>query len=244
MDRYKRLLGDLIAGLDDASRAGLVALDRPDAAGAAAAAGLVAERIEHVLSLTSPTRPVVPPVEKFAADARIALGHAQELVNRLAVEANGADALADALEGLATAPGFGGRWRWHAMGVASGRIAGPFSFSREHRIISGTLALVGEHVQRALSTIDPQAVTAAAGAIAEDLGHVNRALVRAATHDPVRRAFHSHVLQTLDQLDKLDRAAFVRGLSAAPELAAVTNASHAVQFAVGLGHTLAAVRAI
>src|SRR5687767_2991347 len=100
MDCHHRLLGDLIAGIDDAARAGLIALDRPDPAGANAAAELVAERIEHVLSLTAPARPVVPPIEKFAADARIALGHAQELSNRLTVEHDSAADLADALEGL------------------------------------------------------------------------------------------------------------------------------------------------
>jgi hypothetical protein len=244
MDRYRRLLGDLIAGIDDASRAGLVALDQPDLAGATTAAGVVAERIEHLLSLTSPSRPIVPPVEKFAADARIALGHAQELGNRLSVEHDATPALADALEGLATTPTIAGRWRWHAIGVASGRIAGPFSFSREHRIVSGTLGLIGDHVQRALSTIDPAAVTAAAGAIAEDLGHVSRALARSATHDQVRRAFHPHVLATLDQLDRLDRAAFVRGLSRAPELSAVLNASRSVQSAVRLTSMIAAAVAI
>lgn len=239
MDRHGRLLGDLVAGIDDAARAGLLALDRPEPSSATAAALQVAERLEHVLSLTSPSRPVAIPVEKFAADARIALGHSQELANRLAVEHAGAAALTDALEGLGTAPGLA-RWRWHSIGVASGRIAGPFSFSREHRIISGTLAIIGDHVQRALSTIDPQDVISAAGAIAEDLGHASRALARSATHDPVRRAFHPHVLGALDHLDKLDRAAFVRGLSAAPELAAVTNASLTVQAAVRLRTAAAA----
>lgn len=233
MDRHHRLLGDLIAGIDDAARAGLVALDRPEPPAATNAAAVVAERIEHILSLTSPARPIVPPIDKFAADARIALGHAQELANRLAVEHAGAATLADALEGLETSPGLA-RWRWHSIGVASGRIAGPFSFSREHRIISGTLGIIGDHVQRALSTIDPQGVISAASHIAEDLGHTSRALARSAMHDPVRRAFHPHVLAALDHLDKLDRAAFVRGLSNAPELAAVTTASLAVQSAVRL----------
>jgi hypothetical protein len=238
MDRHKRLLGDLLAGIDDAARNGLQALDRPDPgpdrAGAAAAAVLVAERIEHVLSLTSPARVLVPPVEKFAPDARIGLGHAQELANRLAVEVDGSDALSDALEGVATAPGIAGRWRWRAIGVASGRIAGPFSFSREHRIISGTLSLVADHVERALSTIDAATLTAAAGAIAEDLGHATRALSRAATHDPVRRAFHPHVNTAMEQLEKLDKAAFVRGLTRLPELVAVDDAALAMQAAVGL----------
>lgn len=238
MDRYKRLLGDLLAGIDDAARAGLQALDcpdpGPDRAGAAAAAVLLAERIEHVLSLTSPARAVVPPVETFAPDARIALGHAQELANRLAVEVDGSDALADALEGVATAPGIAGRWRWRAMGLASGRIAGPFSFSREHRIISGTLSLVADHVERALSTIDAATLTVAAGAIAEDLGHATRALRRSARHEPVRRAFHAHVHTAMDELAKLDKAAFVRGLMRRPELAAVDDAAHAVRAAVGL----------
>jgi hypothetical protein len=238
MDRYKRLLGDLLAGIDDASRAGLAALDRPDPgpdrAGAAVAAAVVAERIEHVLSLTSSTRATVPPVEKFVPDARIAFGHAQELANRLAVEVDGSDALADALEGVATAPGIAGRWRWRALGLQSGRIAGPFSFSREHRIISGTLLLVADHVERALSTIDAATLTAAAGAIAEDLGHATRALLRTATHDPVRRAFHPHVNAAMDQLGKLDKAAFVRGLTRRTEVVAVDDAAHGVRAAVGL----------
>jgi hypothetical protein len=244
MDRYRLLLGDLIAGVDDAARAGLIYLDHPDPAAACAAAELVAERVEHILSLTSPARPVVPPVEKFAADARIALGHAQELCNRLAVEHDGAAALADALEGLSIAPGLAGRWRWHAIGVASRRIAGPFSFSREHRIITGTLAIVADHVQRALSTIDAPSMTAAAGRITEDLGHATRALARSAVHDPVRRAFQPHVTAAMDQVERLNRAAFLRGLGASPELGAVTTASRAVKAAVQLTAVVAAVFAL
>lgn len=234
MHKHGRLLGDLIAGIDDASRGGLVALDRPNPSAAKVAAELAAERIEHLLSLVSAARPVAPPVEKFAADARIALGHTQELANRLAVEHDGAAALADALEGVATAPNLAARWRWHAIGVASRRIAGPFSTSREHRIVTGTLAIVGDHVQRALSTISAPLVIAAAGAVAEDLGHAARALARSATQELVRRAFQPHVHAALEAIDKLDRAAFVRGLSSAPELAAVAAASEAVQAAVGL----------
>lgn len=234
MDRHGRLLGDLLAGIDDAARGALVALDRPNPSAAKLAAELVAERIEHLLSATSASRPVVPRIEKYAADARIAFGHAQELANRLAVEHDGAATLADALEGVATAPGLAVRWRWNSIGVASRRIAGPFTPSREHRIISGTLAIVGDHVQRALSTISAPLVIAAAGAVAEDLGHVARALARSATQELVRRAFQPHVFTALEALEKLDRAAFVRGLSSAPELAAVVAASQAVQAAVGL----------
>ncbi|HUQ06402.1 MAG TPA: hypothetical protein VM261_28055 [Kofleriaceae bacterium] len=244
MDRYRCLLGDLVAGVDDAAREGLIMLDRPDAAAARAAAEHVAERIEHILSVTSPARPVVPPVEKFAPDARIALGHAQELANRLAVEHDGVGALSDALEGIATAPGLAGRWRWQAIGVASRRIAGPFSFSREHRIISGTLAIVGDHVQRALSTIDAASMTAAAGAVVVDLGHATRALGRSATHDPVRRAFQPHVVAAIGQIEKLERAALLRGLGASPELGAVKTASRAVHAAVQLSAVVAAVFAL
>ncbi|MBZ0234115.1 MAG: hypothetical protein K8M05_17425 [Deltaproteobacteria bacterium] len=50
----------------------------------------------------------------------------------------------------------------------------------------------------------------------------------------MRRAFQPHVHAALEAIDKLDRAAFVRGLSSAPELAAVAAASQAVQEAVGL----------
>jgi hypothetical protein len=87
-------------------------------------------------------------------------------------------------------------------------------------------------------------MTAAAGAVTVDLGHATRALGRAATEDPVRRAFQPHVAAAVGQVEKLGRAAALRGLASSPELGAVKNASRAVQAAVQLSAVVAAVFAL
>jgi hypothetical protein len=237
----RKLVGDLLAGIDAAGRSGLSAVEQWDVDAASHHADVAARRIEHLLSITSlPGKGVEASLRQFADEASIAMGRVTTLATKIAGVAAGPSATLRDVLGSAAQIFEGAGWTWKAIGLEVKKKAGKFTRDRGTRIGTGTLLMIEHRARFLQKKSSPDAVLSTANAITEELRFATAEIANAvdtqdaADADARKKALEDEVRSCGAALREFENLAWAHGVGATESLDAMRGATRALHAAVDI----------